>query len=138
MELETRSKINSLFNDIEMLKKELKRDLELIKQKEDEILDSLKVGQEVLVYKNDEPYILTVNIKKSTRFNKADLANDVGVSQSQLNIPGVAELTEKGKITSSGLDRYWNEEEETKIKVKKATSTDVERLIQFNIDDFIG
>lgn len=138
MELETRSKINSLFNDIEMLKKERKRDLELIKQKEDEILDSLKVGQEVLVYKNDEPYILTVNIKKSTRFNKADLANDVGVSQSQLNIPGVAELTEKGKITSSGLDRYWNEEEETKIKVKKATSTDVERLIQFNIDDFIG
>lgn len=136
MELETRSKINSLFNDIEMLKKERKRDLELIKQKEDEILDSLKVGQEVLVYKNDEPYILTVNIKKSTRFNKADLANDVGVSQSQLNIPGVAELTEKGKITSSGLDRYWNEEEDLKLKVKKATKKDVERLMQLDIADF--
>ena len=137
MEFDTRSKINALFNEIEALKTERKRKMELIKTKEEEILNTLKVGQEVIVYKNDEPYILTINIKKTTKFDKAELADDVGVSQASLNIPGVAELTEKRKITYNSLEKYWKKEEEPKLKIKRATQKDVERLTQFSIDDFI-
>lgn len=137
MNLDTRAKINGLFNDIEELKNVRKRDMELIKAKEEHILKMLKVGQEVIVYKNDEPYVLSVNLKRSTKFDKPQLANDIGVSQSRLNIPGVAELTEKGKITTSKLEDYWNEEEDVKLKAKKATQKDVDRLLQMDIADFI-
>lgn len=137
MNLDTSAKINGLFNDIEELKNVRKRDMELIKAKEEHILKMLKVGQEVIVYKNDEPYVLSVNLKRSTKFDKPQLANDIGVSQSRLNIPGVAELTEKGKITTSKLEDYWNEEEDVKLKAKKATQKGVDRLLQMDIADFI-
>src|SRR5699024_2611360 len=137
MKLDTRAKINGLFNDIEELKNARKRDMELIKAKEDDILRVLEVGQEVIVYKNDEPYVLSVNLKRSTKFDKPQLADDIGVSQQELNIPGVAELTENGRITSSKIEDYWNEEEEVKLKAKKATKKNVERLMQMDIADFI-
>lgn len=136
MKVDNRAKINGLFNEIEVLKNERKRDMDLIKMKEEAILKTLKVGQEVIVYKNDEPYILTVNVKRSTKFDKSLLADDIGVSQSKLNIPGVAELTEEGKIASSNLENYWTEEEKEKLSTKKATKQDVERLMQTNIVDF--
>lgn len=137
MKVDNRAQINGLFNEIEVLKTDRKRDMDLIKAKEDDILRMLDVGQEVIVYKNNEPYVLTVNIKRSTKFDKTLLADDIGVSQSQLNIPGVAELTEVGKITSNSLDYYWTEEEDVNLKAKKATKKEVERLMQLDIADFI-
>lgn len=137
MKVDNRAKINGLFNDMEDLKNQRKRDMEVIKTKEEQILQLLSVGQEVIVYKNNEPYVLFINVRRSTKFDKEQLANDIGVSQSRLNIPGVAELTEKGKITTTKLENYWNEEEELKLKAKKATQKDVDRLLQMDIADFI-
>lgn len=137
MKVDNRAKINGLFNDMEDLKNQRKRDMEVIKTKEEQILQLLSVGQEVIVYKNNEPYVLFINVRRSTKFDKEQLANDIGVSQSRLNIPGVAELTEKGKITTTKLENYWNEEEELKLKAKKATQKDIDRLLQMDIADFI-
>ena len=137
MDFEVRAKVNALFNEIEELKNERKRMMELIKNKEEQIMRLLSVGQEVIVYKDDKPHILSIKIKNTTKFNRADLASDIGVPQNKLNIPGVAELTEKRLITSQSLEKYWTEESEPKIHVKKATELDVERLSQFSIDGFI-
>lgn len=131
------AKINGLFNDIEQLKNERKKGLESINIMTERIIDSLKVNQEVLVYKNDEPHILKVVIKTSTKFDKSELADDLGVSQSFLNIPGVAELVEDNKVQSEDLEDYWFQEEESKIKVKRATEKDVERLMNFSIYDYL-
>ncbi len=137
MKVDNRAKINGLFNEMEDLKKQRKQDMELIKSIEEHIFKILKVGQEVIVYKNDEPYVLFINVRRSAKFDKEKLANDIGVSQSSLNIPGVAELTEKGKITTSSLENYWDEDEDLKLKAKKATQKDVERLMQMDLADFI-
>ncbi len=137
MKFETRAKINGLFNDIESRKSERKKIGDIIKAKEEEIINALEVGQEVIVYKNDKEHVLTVKVKRSTKFDKSELANDIGVSQTKLNIPGVTELTEKGKLNSSNLDKYWTEEEDLALKVRRASKKDVERLMQTDLADFI-
>jgi|GEM_PF-1757197 len=131
------SEINGLFNEVEVLKNQRKKDMDLVKKKTEKIIESLEPKQEILVYKNDEPYLLKVEIKKSKKFDRAELANDLGVTQNKLNIPGVAELVEENKIQSEDLEDYWFQEAEPKIKVKKATKRDVEKLQQTDIYDFI-
>ncbi len=131
------SAINGLFNEIEQLKNQRKKDMDLINLKTKKIIESLDHNQEVLVYKNDEPHLLKVEIIRSKKFDRAELANDLGVTQNKLNIPGVAELVEENKIQSEDLEDYWFQEAEPKIKVKKATKRDVQRLQQTNIYDFI-
>lgn len=129
--------VNALFNEVELLKNERKRQMELINLKNERIIDLLEIDQEILVYKNDEPHVLMVEMKDSTKFDRAELASNLGVSQNFLTIPNVAELVEENRITSADLENYWYEDVEPKIKVKKATKKDVDRLNQTDIYDFI-
>lgn len=122
------SEINGLFNEMEQLKKQRKKYLDLINQKEDQIINHILEHGNVLAYKDDFPHILTVVNSHTRKFDKAKLADDVGRTQSELDVIGIAEIVEENKISSKELKEYYFEEPTQKLKARKAKKSDMDLL----------
>ena len=122
------SEINGLYNEIEQLKNKRKQDMELIKQKEEKIISHILNHGNVLAYKDNIPYILTVKNGSSRKFDKAKLADDTGRAQSELNVIGIAELVEENQVSSEQLEEYFYEEPTQKLKARKARKADIELI----------
>ncbi|MBY6268002.1 MULTISPECIES: hypothetical protein [Parageobacillus] len=129
------SEINGLFQEVEELKRkrahlkgELDKVTEQINKKTNQIIHYIQKNGNVLAYKNNVPYILSVKQKISKKFDKSQLANDVGKSTSELNLIGVAELVEERKISSQQLKQYEHEETNLVLKARKAKKSDIDLL----------
>ena len=122
------SEINGLYNEMEQLKNKRKQDLELIQTKEDQIIKHILKHGNVLAYKNNVAHILTVKNSYSRKFDKARLADDVGRTQAELNVIGIAEIVEDGKVSSEKLEEYFYDEPIQKLKARKAKQSDMDLL----------
>lgn len=122
------SEINGLFNEVNQLKNKRKQDGELIKQKEEKIIRHILKHGNVLAYKDNVAHILTVKNGTTRKFDKAKLADDVGKTQAELDVIGIAEIVEQNKITSEQLKKYFYDEPTQKLKARKAKKSDIELL----------
>lgn len=122
------SEINGLFNEIESMKNQRKALSEQIEYKTDQIISHIEKHGPVLAYKNDMPHVLTVSGRYSTKFNKAQLAEDTGVDVTDLDLIGVAELVEKQKTSSEMMKSYQSDEMKRVLKARKAKKSDVDLL----------
>lgn len=122
------SEINGLFNEVEQLKKQRTALKEQIDKKTDKIIRHILEHGNVLAYKDNTPYILTVVGKTSKTFDKSQLATDTGVTVSELNPIGIAELVEEQKTSSAQLKKYVHEEVKQVLKARKAKKSDLELL----------
>lgn len=122
------SEINGLYNEMEQLKKQRKKDMDTINKKEEQIIQHILEHGNVLAYKEDVPHILTVVNGSTRKFDKARLADETGRTQAQLNPPGIAEIVEDGQASSKELEDYYYEEPEQKLKARKAKKSDMELL----------
>lgn len=122
------SEINGLFNEVEQIKKQRASLKEQIDKKTDKIISHILKNGNVLAYKDNVPHILTVKNGKKRKFDKSLLANDLGVTQSELNLIGVAELVEEKRITAEELKKYEYDEPTQKLKARKAKKSDMELL----------
>lgn len=122
------SEINGLFQEIEELKRKRALLKEQIDQKTDKIIRHIQENGNVLAYKNNVPYVLSIKQKISKKFDKSQLANDVGKSTSELNLIGIAELVEERKISSQKLKQYEHEETNLVFKARKAKKSDIDLL----------
>lgn len=122
------SEINGLYNEMEQLKTERKRLKESIDKKENKIVKHILQNGNVLAYKDNVAHVLTVKNGTTKKFDKARLADDVGRTQSELNVVGIAEIVEERKITSEQLNNYFYEEPKQSLKARKAKKSDIELL----------
>lgn len=123
------SEVNGLFGQLQELKRQQAHTKDLIEQKTDQIIDHIVEHGNVLAYKNNDPYVLTVGYRHTNKFDKAQLANDTGTSQADLNYIGVAELIEEKSVSSKELNDYYKLESKRTLKARKATKKDMELLI---------
>ncbi|WP_269758320.1 hypothetical protein [Thalassobacillus sp. C254] len=82
----------------------------------------------MIAYKENTPYVLTVSQKPSRKFDKAQLATDMEMTQKELDFIGIAELVEEGQITSKKLDKYYYDEPNQKLKARRANKKDIELI----------
>ena len=122
------SEINGLYNEMEQLKKQRTTLKEKIDSKEDTIIQHILKHGNVLAYKENVPHILTVKNSTKRKFDKAKLADDVGRTQSELDVIGMAEIVEEKRITSEQLEEYFYEEPTQKLNARKAKKSDIELL----------
>lgn len=122
------SEINGLFNEIEEMKKQRANLKEAMEQKTEQIIKHILKNGNVLAYKNNKPHILSVIGRSSKKFDKNELAQDTGVSPSELNLIGVAELVEDKKTSSEQLKRYQHEEVKQVLKARKAKRAEMDLL----------
>lgn len=122
------SEINGLFQEMEQLKNKRKQLKELIDQKQETIINHILKNGNVLAYKDDVPHILTVKDVTVKKFDKATLADDVGRTQAELNVVGIAEIVEENKISSEKLRNYFYEEPKQTLKARKAKKSDIELI----------
>lgn len=122
------SEINGLYNDMEELKTQRKRLKETIDKKEYKIIKHILKHGNVLAWKDNGAYVLTVKNGKTKKFDKAQLADDTGRTQRDLNYVGVAEIVEEKKVTSEQLEGYFYEEDKQTLKARKAKKSDMELL----------
>lgn len=122
------SEINRLFQEIEELKRKRALLKEQIDQKTEKIIRHIQENGNVLAYKNNVPYVLSIKQKISKKFDKSQLANDVGKSTSELNLIGIAELVEERKISSQQLKQYEHEETNLVLKARKAKKSYIDLL----------
>lgn len=122
------SEINGLYNEMEQLKNQRKKDMDLINKKTEKIIDHILEHGNVLAYKDNEAHILTVKNGNSRKFDKASLAADTERTQSELNVVGIAELVEDNQVTSEKLEEYFYDEPTQTLKARKAKKSDMELL----------
>lgn len=122
------SEINGLYNEVEQLKNKRKQDLELVKKKEERIIDHILEHGNVLAYKDNEAHILTVKNGTTKKFDKGRLADELGLTQRDLDVIGMAEIVEQGQVSSEQLEDYFYEEDTQKLHARKARKSDMELL----------
>lgn len=115
------AKVNAAVNEIEELKSERRRNTDLIGMKTEKLIKMIELNKTYLVYKNDEPHLLQAQEKTTEKFNRNQMAEDLDVNPGDLNIPGVVDLVEDGKIDIQQANSYWYEEMNVKLSLKKAT-----------------
>lgn len=123
------SEINGLYQEVEELKNERKKLKEKIDTKTDKIISQILNHGKVIAYKNNEPHVLLVRNSKVTKFDKSQLADDLGVTQKDLDLIGVAELVEEKRVTAVKLKEYEYDEDVQKLKARKATKADMELIL---------
>lgn len=123
------SEINGLYQEVEELKNERKKLKERIDTKTDKIISHILNHGKVIAYKNNEPHVLLVRNSKVTKFDKSQLADDLGVTQKELDLIGVAELVEEKRVTAVKLKEYEYDEDVQKLKARKATKADMELIL---------
>lgn len=122
------SEINGLFNEIEEQKRQRTHLNDGIKLKTEKIIDHIAKHGNVLAYKNNEAHVLTIKKGMSRKFNKGQLATDLGCTQSDLDVVGISSYVERGSLTTGQLEKYFYEEETESLKARKAKKSDIELL----------
>jgi len=122
------SEINGLFNEVEVLKNQRKKDMDLVKKKTEKIIDHIIEHGNVLAYKDNVPHILTVKNGSTRKFDKASLATDMDMTQKELDVIGIAELVEEDQVTSEKLEEYFYDEPTQNLKARKAKPSDMDLL----------
>ena len=122
------SEINGQFQEVEQLKKDRIKLKDLIDKKTDNIINHILKHGNVIAYKDDMPHVLTVKVVTSRKFDKSKLGTDMDMSQSELDLIGIAELVEEKRITSKQLDEYYYDEANQKLKARKAKKEDIELI----------
>lgn len=122
------SEINGMFKEVEEMKRERAHLKDQIDKKTERIIKHILENGNVLAYKDDRPYVLTVKSRTTKTFDKSQLASDTGKSTTELNLIGVAELVEEQKTSSEQLKRYRYEEVKQVLKARKAKKSDIELL----------
>ena len=122
------STVNGLFNELNEMKKKKSHLEDAIEIKTRKIIDEIEKNGNMIAYKFDVPYVLSIGTKNSIKLNKEDLAHDVGVSQSELNLIGVAELVESKKLTSDQIKSAQYAESKRVLKARKASKKEVDVL----------
>ncbi|MCG1029283.1 hypothetical protein J5S49_13380 [Virgibacillus halodenitrificans] len=123
------SEINGLYNEMEQIKNQRKNLKESIDKKEEKIISHILKHGNVLAYKDNVPHVLTVKNGQTTKFDKSSLANDLGVTVSELDYVGVAEFVENKKLTSQKLNEYYYQEPKQTLKARKAKKSDIELIL---------
>lgn len=123
------SKINGLFQEVEEIKSQRSRLKDAMDRKIDKIIAHIKEHGNVLAYKNNEPHVLTIKNGTKTMLDKATLAGDLGITQRELNLIGVAELVEEKRISSDKIKEYEYEEPTQKLSARKAKKSDIELIL---------
>lgn len=122
------SQANGLYQQMQ----DIKRERENLKLKhdrlEDKLIDEIKKNGNVIAFKDDTPHVLTVGLRTSTKLDKSEVAEAIGVSQKELNALGIARLVEEGTLSSSTLENAMHTETEEKLKARKAKKTDLELI----------
>jgi len=122
------SEINGLFQEVEQLKKDRIKIKDQIDKKTDTIINHILKHGNVIAYKDDMPHVLTVKNVTSRKFDKSKLATDMDMTQSELDLIGIAELVEERRLTSKTLDEYYYDEATQKLKARKAKKVDIELI----------
>ncbi|WP_062320868.1 hypothetical protein [Halolactibacillus sp. JCM 19043] len=122
------SEINGLYQEIEDLKTQRARLKETIDTKTEKIIKHILKHGNVIAYKENVSYILTVKLARTTKFDKSALSNDLNVPQKELDLVGVAELVEGNRITSQKLSGYYYEDQAQKLNARKAKKSDIELI----------
>lgn len=122
------SEINGLFQEIEEMKRQRAHLKDAIDMKTEKIIDHIRKHGNVLAYKNDVPYVLSVKGKVTTKLDKAALASEINSTSSELNLIGVAELVEDQRVSSDVIKSYQYHETETVLKARKAKKSDIDLL----------
>lgn len=120
------SQANGLFQQIEDMKRQRLVLKEQIDTKTEELVDYIIKNGNVLAWKNDQAFILTVGSKEQNVFNKAQLAADTGVAENALNMLGIVELVEDQRTSSEQLKDYYQIQSKTALKARKAKKKDIE------------
>ncbi|CDQ17971.1 hypothetical protein [Halobacillus karajensis] len=123
------SKINGLYQEVNEIKNKRSQLKDTQDQKTEKIISHVLKHGNVIAYKNNEPYVLTVKNQKSRKFDKAQLSHDMNMTQSELDLVGIAELVEDGKITAEKLGSYWYEEPKQVLRARKAKPKDLEIIL---------
>lgn len=99
------------------------------KTQEESIIGYLERHGELLTYNlKDQPVVLTLKKTPSVKLDKAALAAHLGVPQKELSEKRIAQLVERGDLSSDTIDSFYVEETKISIKSKRAKKEDVERL----------
>jgi len=123
------SAINGLFQEVEELKVQRAHLKEAMDMKIEKIVNHIKEHGNVLAYKNNEQHVLSIKNGTAIKLNKATLANDLNITQRELNLIGVAELVEEKRITSERIKEYEYEEPTQRLHARKAKRTDIELIL---------
>jgi hypothetical protein len=88
----------------------------------------LRANGSVLVYKDDIPVMLEAVKKTSKKLDKSALGASLDVPANSLNAIKIAKLVEEGRLTVSQLAGFQYEEEDWKLKQRKAKKADVAKF----------
>lgn len=122
------STVNGLFNELNEMKKQRSHLDDAIELKTQKIIDEIQKNGNMIAYKYDVPYVLSVGMRNSIKLNKEELADNLGVSQSDLNLIGVAELVEEKKLSSDQIKSSQYPESKRVLKSRKASKKEVDVL----------
>jgi hypothetical protein len=117
---------SGLFNEIEEMKSKRLMMKEQIDSKTEALIKYIAENGNIIAYKNDVPYILTVGSRTAIQFNKPQLSSDTGVSESDLNLVGIVRLVEDKQTSSKQLEDYYQATAKTVIKPRRAKKKDLE------------
>lgn len=123
------SSINGLFQEVNEIKKERSRKKEVQDQKTDKIIAHISEHGRVIAYKDDTAHVLSVKNAQTKKFDKQQLAFDMKMSTSELDMMGIAELVENKKITTDKLNEYYYMETKQVLRAKKATKKDLQLIL---------
>ncbi|MCY7923994.1 hypothetical protein MOA96_20475 [Bacillus spizizenii] len=119
------SQANAFFQDLNQAKKDRSALASSINARTARLVAFLRHNGPVLVYRDDKATIIEAVKKVSTKFDKAKLGNIVGLPASKLNPITIAELVEKGKVTAAQVEDCQYEEEDYKLKIRKAKKKEI-------------
>lgn len=119
------SQANAFFQDLNQAKKDRSALASSINARTARLVAFLRQNGPVLVYRDDKATIIEAVKKVSTKFDKAKLGNLVGLPASKLNPIAIAELVEKGKVTAAQVEDCQCEEEDYKLKIRKAKKKEI-------------
>ncbi len=114
------SGLNAVYMEMTEQKNQRKNLTDAIDSRKAKVIHFLRHHGPVLVYKNDKAVILEAVKGTVKKFDKASLGADLGIPAGQLNAMKIARLVEQNRLTTKKLKEYQYEEEEYKLKQRKA------------------
>ncbi|PLR84632.1 hypothetical protein CVD25_00935 [Bacillus canaveralius] len=120
------SQANTFFQDLQTNKREKNNLNAAINNRMAHLVTYLRQNGPTLMYKGDLPVIVEAVKKTSKKLDKSKLAGDLEVPANSLNAIKIARLVETGRLTAAKLAEYQYEEEDYRLKQRKAKKKDVE------------
>ncbi|MFN2746937.1 hypothetical protein ACINLE_17640 [Bacillus sp. z60-18] len=121
----TLSQANAYFQDLNQEKKNRAALSATISKRTALLVAYLRQNGPVLVYRDDTATIIEAVKKTSVKFDKAKLGAAVGLPSAALNPIKIAELVENGKLSAAQVEACQYEEEDYKLKMRKAKKTEI-------------